>query len=58
MKQFQHPEQIELAGIYNILDEFERVTRNAQSLGGPSGNLISPFIALAISELAVVIELQ
>ena len=56
--QFQHPEQLELGGIYNFLDEFERVSRNAKSLGAPQDNLISPFIASAISELAVVSELQ
>ena len=56
--QFHHPDQLELAGIYNILDELERVTRNAKSLGGPTDDLISPFIASAISELAVIAELQ
>ena len=58
VEQFQQPDQLELSGIYNILDEFERLSRNAPSLGGPSENLISPFIASAISELAVVGELQ
>ena len=41
VQQFQHPEQLELGGIYNILDELERVTRNAKSLGGP---LDDPFL--------------
>ena len=58
VEQFAHWEQLELAGIYNFLDEFERVSRNANGIGAPSGNLISPFIALAISELAVVSEVQ
>jgi hypothetical protein len=56
--QFQYPQQLELAGIYTILDELERVTRNAKILGGPPDELISPFIASAISELAVIAELQ
>lgn len=58
VNQFQTPEQLELVGIYNFLDEFERLSRNAKSLGGPKDNLISPFIASAISELAVVSEVE
>ena len=58
VEQFAHREQLELGGIYNFLDEFERVSRNVKSLGAPQDNLISPFIASATSELAVVSELQ
>ena len=58
VERFQYPDQLELGGIYNILDDLERVARNAKSLGGPTHDLISPFIASAISELAVIAELQ
>jgi hypothetical protein len=56
--QFADPDQLELAGIYNFLDELERVSRTSSSPGGTLDDLISPFIDSAISELAVLCELQ
>jgi hypothetical protein len=58
LEMYANPDQLELVGIYNVLDELERITRNARALGGPSDNLISPFMAAAISELAVIAEIQ
>src|SRR5271170_4790259 len=59
IERFRIDGQIELFGLSELLDELERVTRNSSVIAGaPQIQYISPWIATALSGLAVVGEVE
>ena len=59
IERFRIEGQVELYGLSELLDELERLTRSTSVIGGdPQIQFISPWIAKALSGLAVIGELE
>jgi hypothetical protein len=59
VEKFCEDAQLQLYGFSDILDEFERLTRSKTIvIGAPQNQLISSWIAVALSELAVITEIE
>lgn len=59
IEHFISENNIKAFGLYNLLDELERVTRkNSNATGRPQNEYISKWVASALSDLAVVSELE
>lgn len=59
IERFRIDEQMQLYGLSDLLDEFERLTRSKTIIiGAPQNKLISSWIAAALSGLAVVSEIE